>query len=61
MPRVNVQEETRLFAKKISEGHFQKERSTNCEENYEEKKRDRDTKAVEEFLETSLFEHIMNM
>ena len=61
MPKLDIQEETRLFEKKINEGYFEKERSKNCEVNYEEEKRDRDTAAVKEFLDTSLFNHIRDM
>ncbi len=61
MSKLDVQEETRLFMQKINAGYFEKERSTNCEVIYEEKKRDRDTAAVKEFLETPLFKHIIDM
>ncbi len=61
MSKLDVQEETNLFMKKINEGYFEKERSTNCEVVYEEEKRDRDTAAVKEFLKTPLFKHIMDM
>lgn len=61
MPRLDVQEETHLFMQKIYNGYFEKERSKNSEVNYEKKKRDRDSEAVKEFLESPLFNHIIDM
>lgn len=61
MPRVNVQEETRLFGEKLRKGYFSTERSKNSEVNYAQEKEERDTEAVKRFLETPSFEYIKDM
>lgn len=61
MPRVNVQEETRLFGEKLRNGYFSTERSKNNEVDYAEEKEQRDTLAVKEFTNTAYFSHIRDM
>lgn len=61
MPRVNVQEETRLFREKLGTEYFGTERSTNTEANYVNEKEPRDTEAVKAFTKTVNFEYIKDM
>lgn len=61
MPRVDVQEETRLFGEKLRNGYFSTERSKNSEVNYAKEKEERDTAAVKRFLKTPSFEYIKDM
>lgn len=61
MPRVNVQEETRLFGEKLRKGYFATERSKNNEVDYAKEKEQRDTKAVKDFTQTEYFEYIRDM
>ena len=46
---------------KLQNGGFTMARSTNTEEDYTALKQERDSKAVEEFVETDLFQDIMSM
>jgi hypothetical protein len=46
---------------KLTSGAFTMSRSPNTEEDYITSKQDRDSKAVEEFVETELFKDIMAM
>lgn len=61
MPRVNVQEETRIFGEKLRGGYFAQERSQNTEVDYAQEKEQRDTEAVKAFTQTESFEYIKDM
>ncbi|MBO5336766.1 MAG: hypothetical protein J6A94_06495 [Lachnospiraceae bacterium] len=61
MPRVNVQEETKIFGEKLRSGYFAQERSKNTEVNYAQEKELRDTEAVKAYTQTELFEYIKEM
>lgn len=61
MPRVNVQEETKLFGEKLRSGYFSTDRSKNNEVDYAEQKEQRDTLAVKEFTKTESFNYIKDM
>lgn len=61
MPRVNVQEETRLFGEKLRRDYFATERSKNSEVDYALEKENRDTEAVKAFTQTETFEFIRDM
>jgi hypothetical protein len=50
----------RLMAK-LKNGEYVKSSSPNHEEDYSSTKQERDSKAVEEFVETDLFQEIMAM
>jgi hypothetical protein len=47
--------------KKLEDGGFVMARSVNTEEDYVTSKQDRDSEAVKDFVETDLFQDIMEM
>lgn len=61
MMQIDVEKETLKFKEKFLRGDYEINRSQNTEKNYAEEKELRDTKAVKNFLETDLFEYIINM
>ena len=49
------------FMAKLKGNGFSMSRSQNSEEDYDETKQERDSKAVEEFVKTELFRYIMKL
>jgi hypothetical protein len=61
MLTINIEEATQNFLKKLQSGSYTSSRAKNSANDYSKEKEDRDTEAVHRFLETDLFEHIIDM
>ncbi len=55
MARLDEEKTANEFIKKLSGGFYSYERSVNTEVDYESVKEERDTRAVQEYLESDLF------
>jgi hypothetical protein len=55
----NVEAAAERFERKLTGSEFTMSRSSNTEQDYTETKQPRDTQAVKEFVDTELFNNIM--
>lgn len=60
MPLLDVKKETEIFKDKLNSGYYPLERSKNTEVDYAKEKEARDTKAVDDFVKSELFEEIVS-
>ncbi|MDR2760134.1 MAG: hypothetical protein LBB78_12230 [Spirochaetaceae bacterium] len=58
---IDVKKETEIFQNELKDGKFKLARSQNSETDYTATKLERDSQAVQEFLETDTFKYIMDM
>jgi hypothetical protein len=59
--QIDVEKETANFQTELNTGKFKLTRSQNSEKDYTATKQERDSKAVQDFLETDTFKYIMDM
>jgi hypothetical protein len=58
---INIDEETQIFQDELTGGKFKLARSQNSETDYTKTKQERDSRAVQDFIETDTFKYIMDM
>ena len=61
MKRIEENEAAKSFVEKLAAGKYPLERAKNCGVNYSEEKEERDTAAVKEFMNSSLFKEFKKM
>ena len=58
MALINSEESARRFKEKLDSGFYKRDRSQNSEVAYAQEKLERDTKAVEKFTKSELFQEL---
>ena len=61
MARPNIEEETNRFKEKLENGEFKVDRSGNSEDDYNDKKIDRDTNAIKNKGSVKLFQKFFDL